>query len=126
MLKTSNVAPIFNRDRRISGDGITAVQDSEAEVISSHFELAQNYPNPFNPETTIRYMLPEASKVKLAIYNQLGQRIITLVDQEQQPGIYSVQWDGKNEAGRDAASGLYLYQLKTKEFTRVQKLALIR
>ncbi len=120
------MAPIFNRDRRISGDGITAVQDSEAEVTSSHFELAQNYPNPFNPETTIRYMLPEASKVKLAIYNQLGQRIITLVDQEQQPGIYSVQWDGKNEAGRDAASGLYLYQLKTKEFTRVQKLALIR
>ena len=71
-------------------------------------------------------MLPEASKVKLAIYNLLGQRIVTLVDQEQQSGIYSVQWDGKNEAGQDVASGLYLYQLRAKEFTSMQKLTLIR
>jgi hypothetical protein len=118
--------PTVSVSGSISGDGITAVQNSEAEFIPSHFELAQNFPNPFNPETTIQYMLPEASKVKLAIYNQLGQRIITLVDQEQQPGIYSVQWDGKNEAGRDVASGVYLYLLEAKEVTRVQKLALIR
>ena len=104
---------------------ITSVEEITSTIPIS-FALEQNYPNPFNPETTIRYVLPEASRVKLAIYNLLGQRIVTLVDQEQQSGIYSVQWDGKNEAGRDVASGLYLYLLKAQEFTSVQKLALIR
>ena len=126
-IQENNVGtPTVSVSGTISGDGTTSVSNTEDEIIPSHFELAQNFPNPFNPETTIRYLLPGASHVKLAIYNLRGQRIVTLVDREQQPGTYSVQWDGRNEASQDVASGVYLYQLQTKEFISVQKLVLIR
>lgn len=74
--------------------------------------LFQNYPNPFNPATTVAYILAEESEVWLAIYDLAGQRMRTLVQQRQLPGQYGVVWDGRNEAGQDVASGVYLYQLE--------------
>ena len=71
-----------------------------------------NYPNPFNPSTTIRYTLPEASNVRLIIYNILGQQVRTLVNTAQSRGIYSVQWDGRDAYGRQAATGVYIYRLE--------------
>lgn len=71
----------------------------------STFSLAQNFPNPFNPATSIQYALPVNSKVLITIFNTLGQRVYTLVDQQQQAGWYSVRWDAT------AASGLYYYRI---------------
>ena len=90
------------------------------------FELEQNYPNPFNPTTTIRYALPEAAKVELKIYNILGQTVKTLVDEEQLPGFYRVTWDGKDEKGRNVASGTYLYQIRAGDFVKKMKMQLIK
>jgi hypothetical protein len=89
------------------------------------FDLSQNYPNPFNPETIIQYQLPKASQTKLIIYNILGQKVITLVDKHQQAGFYSIKWNGKDESGKKVASGIYLYRIQTKNFTKVKKLILI-
>jgi hypothetical protein len=75
------------------------------------FALSQNSPNPFNQETVIRYYLPEDCHVKLHVYNILGQRIRTLVDEAQKANDYQVSWDGKNQQGQDVASGVYLYKL---------------
>ncbi len=75
------------------------------------FALSQNSPNPFNQETVIRYYLPEDCHVKLHVYNILGQRIRTLVDEPQKANDYQVSWDGKNQQGQDVASGVYLYKL---------------
>jgi hypothetical protein len=75
------------------------------------FALSQNSPNPFNQETVIRYYLPEDCHVKLDVYNILGQRIRTLVDEPQKANDYEVSWDGKNRQGQDVASGVYLYKL---------------
>ena len=72
----------------------------------------ENYPNPFNPSTTIRYTLPEASNVRLTIYNVLGQEVRTLINAAQSRGIYSVQWDGRDAYGRQAATGVYIYRLE--------------
>lgn len=86
----------------------------------------QNYPNPFNSETTIRYQLPKLLKVKLVIYNLLGQSIAILKDEEQSAGIYFVQWDSENVTGRKMPDGVYLYRLETREFSKVKKLTLQR
>lgn len=104
----------------------TGVEEHPDNLIPQKFELFQNYPNPFNPGTTIRYHLPVKTQVKLTIYNILGQEVITLVDKVQPPGKCAVQWDGKSASGQAVASGIYFYQLKTKQFTQVKKLLLVR
>ncbi|MFQ5606155.1 MAG: FlgD immunoglobulin-like domain containing protein [bacterium] len=75
------------------------------------FTLFQNYPNPFNPTTEIRYALPDNSQVTLSIFNLVGQKVRTLVDETQSPGYYSIFWDGKDEFAKDVASGIYVYRI---------------
>ena len=87
----------------------------------SDFKLAQNYPNPFNPSTVISYQLPVSSDIRLVIYNPLGQVIRLLVDTNQQPGFYSIQFN----AG-DLASGIYFYALSFgNKKTIIKKMILI-
>ncbi len=90
------------------------------------YKLEQNFPNPFNPTTTIRYSLARSTQVSLEIYNALGQRIRTLVSGQQSAGSYQVQWDGKNDFGQPVPSGVYLYRLKTKNYTAGKRMLLIR
>ncbi|RMG26292.1 MAG: T9SS C-terminal target domain-containing protein, partial [Methanobacteriota archaeon] len=80
--------------------------------VPHQFRLMQNFPNPFNPKTIIKYQLPANSRVKLEIFNLLGQRIRTLVNELQMAGEYSAEWNGKNEHGRSVASGVYIYRLR--------------
>lgn len=104
---------------------VTAVEDDKP-VLPTEFSLNQNYPNPFNPTTAIRYELAEVSDVELTIYNMLGQKIRTLVKERQSAGFYSMQWDGKNDAGQQVASGVYLYKLDAGDFSRTKKMILLR
>jgi hypothetical protein len=90
------------------------------------FELFQNYPNPFNPETEISYVLPTACFVELSVYNLLGQKVRTLVDESQSAGFKNVKWDGKDENGANAASGIYFYKIKAGEFTQSKKMEIIK
>ncbi len=90
------------------------------------YSLSQNYPNPFNPTTMIKYSLPEAQHVTLEIYNSLGEKIRTLVNNAQDVGNHTIQWDGLNSLGRSAASGMYLYKMTAGKFTSVKKMLLIR
>jgi len=90
------------------------------------FVLYQNYPNPFNPTTAISYQLAATSSVTLGVYDVLGREVKTLVHGVGQPGVYSVQWDGTNERGDAASSGIYLYQLRTGNFVMTKKMLLIK
>ena len=100
--------------------------------IPETFLLHQNYPNPFNPATTIRFDLPEASKVKLVIYNILGQQVAVLKDDILNAGYKSVRWDSRSDSGAEVASGLYLYSLEVKglstdkRFNEVKKMILVK
>jgi flagellar hook assembly protein FlgD len=75
------------------------------------YELSQNYPNPFNPSTKIRFALPKAGKVKLEIYDLLGNTVRTLVSKEMSAGRHEVLWDGRNQDGHTVAVGIYLYRI---------------
>ncbi len=95
------------------------------------FELYQNYPNPFNPKTTIQFKI-ESSGFKapihtdLSIYNILGQRIRTLLNENKLPGEYKVVWDGKDNAGNSVSSGIYFYKLKSGNLDLVRKMLLMK
>ena len=73
---------------------------------------ANNYPNPFNPYTIIEYGIPEASRVRLIVYNVLGQEVRVLEDGYMDAGKYAVRWDGRDEIGRSVSSGTYIYRLQ--------------
>jgi hypothetical protein len=90
------------------------------------FDLKQNYPNPFNPSTVISYQVPESQVVTLEIYNALGQKVRTLVDEVQDAGYYDVVWDAKNNIGNSVTSGIYLYRIVTGNYEKVMKMMLVR
>jgi hypothetical protein len=78
------------------------------------FELFHNHPNPFNPETSIQYQVPEASHVRILVYNIYGQVIRVLVDEEKAVGYFSVKWNGMNDLGSSTASGVYFYRMEAR------------
>ncbi len=96
------------------------------EPLPKEFALHQNYPNPFNPATTIRYDLPKPAQVTLTIYNILGQKVRTLVNDYETAGYKSVVWDGINEAGHPVGSGLYIYRIEAGDFRKSLKLLLVK
>jgi subtilisin-like proprotein convertase family protein len=94
---------------------------NENNQLPDKFVLYQNYPNPFNPVTVIKYSIPKANYVSLAIYDILGREIKTLVNEYRQAGTYTINWDASNYP-----SGIYFYRLNTKNFTDTKKMVLIK
>lgn len=90
------------------------------------FLLKQNYPNPFNAETQITYTLPKTEHIILEIYNSTGQKLLTLVDQTQAKGEYSVRWNGTDSNGKSIPSGVYFYQLTTNSSVEMKKMILLQ
>jgi hypothetical protein len=99
---------------------------AEGSQLPEVMDLAQNYPNPFNPETRIDFALPSRSDVRLEIFDLLGRRITTLVDDQYQPGKYSVVWNGQDRSGVSVASGIYFYRLTTERGIKQEKMTLLR
>jgi len=89
--------------------------------LPAEFALSSNYPNPFNVRTLIEYQLPEASEVKLEVYNLMGEKVATLVDGGQQAGYRSLVWDASN-----MSSGLYFYKLSAGDFTETNRMMLVK
>lgn len=90
------------------------------------YSLGQSYPNPFNAGTTIRYELPQASKVSITVYNMLGQLVRILVDEMKLAGYYTVVWDGRNTGGQSVASGVYTYRMEAGDFVQTRKMVLVK
>ena len=120
-------------DNRIGGTGFdvwanvlawenpVGIRDHEPQQIPLAYRLRQNYPNPFNPSTTIRYSVAQPDLVRLAVYDELGRLVQTLVNERKSDGEYSIIWDGKNEKGVLVSSGSYFYTLKIGEKTMTVK-----
>jgi len=116
-------AEIYYSSHKLSG-----VKPERWRPFPKGYKLEQCYPNPFNANTAISYQLSgiRPHHTALKIYNIRGEEVITLVDQEQRAGRYKVVWDGRNNQGKEVASGVYFYRLKAGEFTAARKMVLLR
>ncbi len=109
------ISEIPNKENLVSKETETHTTEKE-----SYFD-AKNYPNPFNPVTTINYTLKETSFVKLTVYDRLGREVKTLVDENQNAGTHTVEFNGSN-----LPSGIYFYRIKTNDKTEVHKMILAK
>lgn len=100
------------------------VHDTSAKPHS--FELSQNFPNPFNNGTVIRYQLPEDAFVNLSVYDILGQKVRTLVNETQPTNYYEITWNGKGDKNRVLPSGVYFMRLQTETFVQVRRVLMLQ
>ncbi len=108
----------------IDGSRVNSPQEWNVTVerLPEHFDLKQNYPNPFNPSTNLSYSVAEKCDVKLIIYNTLGQKVRELLNTTQNAGNYKINWDGRDEYGKQAPSGIYIVQFESNNYKKAVKI----
>jgi hypothetical protein len=116
-----NTGELYFDDLRVVNKTTVGVDDEEISGIPSDYILEQNYPNPFNPSTQIRFGIPQSGFVKLDIYNLLGQKITTLINEEMSSGYHSVDFNAE-----DISSGVYVYTLSVNDFVTSKKMVLLK
>jgi N-acetylmuramoyl-L-alanine amidase len=112
---------IYFDDLQVTNKTTVGVEDKTNQNIPSDYALEQNYPNPFNPSTQIKFGIPQSGIVKLEIYNLLGQKIATLINEEMNSGYHSVNFYGK-----ELSSGIYIYTLSVNDFVTSRKMVLLK
>ena len=98
----------------------------EALGLPTEFALNQNYPNPFNPSTQIQYALPEEARVVISIYDLMGRKVRTLINDVQDAGYRSVMWNATNDMGRLVSAGVYIYSIQAGDFIQNRKMVLMK
>lgn len=101
--------------------GLVGIGDIPNDPIIADFQVKQNYPNPFNPSTKIEFVLSKAGDVRVEIYNLVGQKIATLMDEKLTAGEHSIVWDAKN-----VASGVYFYKVQLNNVSKTRKMVLMK
>ncbi len=126
---------LFGSDGYVTGEGWYLddihvdgefVSNGETVVESIHLDLHEAYPNPFNPSTTLRFDLPQSGAARLDVYNVKGQLVRNLVRGDLAQGMHSMTWDGRDDQGRNVASGVYLYRLSSGSRTLTRKMMLMK
>jgi len=102
------------------------VDDGSGGALPQHFSLLQNNPNPFNPSTSITILLPHSAHATLKVYNLTGQEVATLCDGQMSAGVHTVEWNGRDNSGREVSTGVYLYRLQADDFVAVKKMMLLK
>jgi len=111
----------------LTSAGVTDVPDREtASGVPRTYELNQNSPNPFTGATAMRYQLPRPGTVRLEGFDVTGRKVRTLVDAVQAAGYYAIAWDGNDDSGNRAPSGIYFWKLAAGETLKTIKVMLIR
>ncbi|MFZ1289924.1 MAG: FlgD immunoglobulin-like domain containing protein [Melioribacteraceae bacterium] len=105
-------------------NGITSVENNDK--IISNFTLENNYPNPFNPSTNINFNISKQANVRLDIFNSLGELVTTITNDNYNVGNYSLSWNGKDQNGNNATSGIYFYKLSSEYFTATKSMILLK
>jgi len=105
---------------------VTGVNDPPASIVPKSIELYGNYPNPFNPETRISFGLPSTMRVKLRVFNVLGEEVAVLHDGVMSAGVHHPNWNGRDRTGREVTSGVYVYHLESATTSLNGKMLLIR
>jgi hypothetical protein len=111
--------------RVLVGDDAFVAAEQE-NLLPETLRLHPNYPNPFRSATTLTYDLPNASAVRVAVYDVLGRRVQVLVDERKEAGRHTVRWDGRGQSGQSLASGIYFVRLRAEDRQITQRITLVR
>lgn len=117
---STNTNTVLHSGFLFSAGLLTDISDDQLGI-PTEYGLSQNYPNPFNPTTTIKYSVPEPAKVRIQIFNMLGQSIKILVNEEQAAGFYSFEFNASS-----LASGVYIYRMISNNYVETKKLMLLK
>ncbi len=122
-------APVlYYRLKQVDTNGET----SYSSVVTVHskvpqqYALAQNWPNPFNPTTVIEYHVAKPADIRIEIFNLLGEKVKTLVQEKKDSGAFRVLWDGTDDSGNKVSAGIYLYKMEAERFIQIKKLTLLK
>jgi hypothetical protein len=126
ILKNKEVKLDVNGFAQLNDNEEIALENTSIREIPFLYALQNNYPNPFNPTTTVQYQIPENTQVRLVVYDMLGQIVRTIVDEAQEAGYYSVEWDGRNNNGESVSSGVYIYRIQVGSFVTSKKMNFIK
>ena len=108
-------------------NSVSAVLSADESLgLPTEFALRQNYPNPFNPSTQIRYALPEETRVTISIYDLMGRKVRTLVNDVQSAGYRTAMWNATNDMGRPVSAGVYIYSIHAGDFIQNRKMVLMK
>ena len=116
----------------LTSNSITSINDDKNGLqIPNDFVLQQNYPNPFNPSTTIEFALPVSARIKVKVYNLLGQTIKVIYDGVKDAGYHQMNWNSDDASSNSVSSGIYFYELSAsgfdgREFNQMKKMILIK
>jgi hypothetical protein len=105
---------------------VMPTDQTRGPLLPSAFSLSQNYPNPFNAQTVMKYSLPHDCHVELSVYNVLGQKVRTLVNEYENGGYKIASWNSTDDKGNQVGSGIYVYRLRAGEFTDTKKMILFK
>ncbi|MEL1229190.1 MAG: T9SS type A sorting domain-containing protein [Candidatus Neomarinimicrobiota bacterium] len=94
--------------------------------IPKEFSLSQNYPNPFNPKTRIQFDIPKSSHTTVVVYDLLGNKVVTLIDENIMPGRHTLSWNAIDDFNRKLPSGIYFYQIQAEGFIDTKKMLLFK
>ncbi|MCB9068050.1 MAG: choice-of-anchor J domain-containing protein [Calditrichae bacterium] len=117
---------VLELGNKLQIDSPLGINNDPETDIPATYSLEQNYPNPFNPSTRLKYSLKESGRVRLQVFNVLGQLVRILVDSDQTAGYKEVMWDGKNHLGEKVSSGIYIYRIEVNEFVNTRKMILLK
>ena len=104
----------------------TSLDIADNSAIPTEFKLHENYPNPFNPSTNIKFDIPENGLVSLIVYDLMGHKVTELVNTNMNSGFHNVSWNGTDNFGNTVSTGVYIYQLKTGNYSNTQKMLFIK
>ena len=123
-LDFSDLLPILTVSNGVVATNLEPVTDPGS--IATDFVLEQSYPNPFRTSTRIGYAIPHEGSVQISVYDTLGRLVKTLVEARQPAGMYSIEWNGTDDAGRQLSNGVYFYEIKAAGFTQSRRMMLLR
>ncbi|HPF69509.1 MAG TPA: FlgD immunoglobulin-like domain containing protein, partial [Candidatus Krumholzibacteria bacterium] len=108
------------------GCGASDVPGGDTGAVPVAFRVDQAFPNPFNPKTTIRFALSETGRTEVAIFDVKGRRVRTLMDEVLPAAVHTVDWTGRDDAGRQVAAGVYFYMVTSGDHHAVGRMALVK
>ena len=106
--------------------GAELLASESSDLLPQVYSLHQNYPNPFNPVTSIYFDVPKAGNVNISVYDMLGRKIKTLVNEHLNPGFLNVQWNATNELSQPVSAGVYIYTIEAGSFRQTRKMILLK